>query len=354
MSRIARLAGLLEEPLLVAGVPGVEAAQANVRYLTGLASSNAALLVEPRGSATLYTDFRYASRARALRAIDVVEAPRALLPAIAERLRGRRIGFEAEHLPYAGYRTLVEAGVDAVPRSGLVESLRVVKDAGEIDALRRAGALSDEVFTALSRERFSGRTERELAWWVERRFREAGATSVAFGAVVAAGPTGASPHAEPGERVIEPGVLVTVDAGCVLDGYCSDCTRTFAVGEVSQRLRELYALCLEAQLAGLDAVGPGVHGRDADAASRAPIEVAGLGAAYGHGLGHGVGLQVHEAPVLRPESTDVLAPGNVVTVEPGIYLPEEGVGLRIEDLVLVTEDGHERLTRFPKELLVVE
>jgi Xaa-Pro aminopeptidase len=148
-------------------------------------------------------------------------------------------------------------------------------------------------------------------------------------------------------------VLVTVDAGCVVNGYCSDCTRTFAVGEVPDRLAELHALCLQAQLAGLAAVGPRVHGRDADAASRVPIEAAGLGEAYGHGLGHGVGLQIHEDPVLRPESTDVLEPGNVVSVEPGIYLAGD-CGVRIEDLVLVTADGRERLTQFTKELLRVE
>ena len=147
-------------------------------------------------------------------------------------------------------------------------------------------------------------------------------------------------------------MLVTVDAGCVLDGYCSDCTRTFAVGPISERLSDLYALCLDAQLAGLAAVGPGVNGRDADAASREPIEAAGLGWAYGHGLGHGVGIQIHEAPTLRPESTDVLEPGNVVSVEPGIYLPGEG-GVRIEDLVAVTSEGCDRLTQFTKELVTV-
>jgi Xaa-Pro aminopeptidase len=140
----------------------------------------------------------------------------------------------------------------------------------------------------------------------------------------------------------------------MLDGYCSDCTRTFAVGEVSSRLHELYALCLEAQLAGLEAVAPGAGGREADAASRTLIEAQGLGGAYGHGMGHGVGLQIHEAPTLRPESTDVLEAGNVVSVEPGIYIPDEGVGVRIEDLVLVTEGGRERLTQFTKELVTVE
>ena len=219
--------------------------------------------------------------------------------------------------------------------------------------MRRAGALSDEVFAALAEERFSGRTERELAWWVERAFRDAGAGGLSFPVVVAAGETGTTPHAIPGDEPISAGVLVIVDAGCTVDGYCSDCTRTFAVGEISDRLQELYALCLEAQLAGLAAVGPGVSGRDADAASRVAIAEAGLGEAYGHGLGHGVGIQIHEAPVLRPESTDVLEPGNVVSVEPGIYLPGVG-GVRIEDLVTVSADGAERLTQFTKELITVD
>jgi Xaa-Pro aminopeptidase len=352
VSRIERLGRRLEEPLLVAGPPYVLGGQANVRYLTGLQSSNAAVLVEPDATPTLYADFRYAARGREVAGVTFVETARNLLPEIGERLAGRRIGFEEAHLPYAGYRALVEAGVDAVPTSGLVESLRAVKDEHEIEIMRRAGALSDEIFGALARERFSGRTERELVWWVERSFREAGADGVSFPTVVAAGETATSPHAVPGDEAIEPGVLVIVDAGCVVDGYCSDCTRTFAVGEISERRSEIYALCLEAQLAGLEAVAPGVHGRDADATARSLIAAAGLGEAFGHGLGHGVGLQIHEAPSLRGESTDVLAPGNVVSVEPGIYLPGEG-GVRIEDLVLVTEGGRERLTQFTKELITV-
>jgi Xaa-Pro aminopeptidase len=352
VTRIQRLAALLEDPLLVAGPPNALGGQANVRYLTGLRSSNAALLVEPDGSATLYADFRYAARAREVEGVTFVETARNLLAAVGELLAGRRIAFEEAHLAFAGYRALVEADVDAVPAAGLVESLRAVKDDDEIAAIRRAGALSDEIFSALAEERFTGRSERDLAWWIEQCFREAGAEDVSFPIVVAVGETATSPHAVPGARIAEEGMLVTVDAGCILDGYCSDCTRTFAIGRIPDRLAWIHALCLEAQLAGLAAVGPGVAGRDADAASRVPIEVASLGWAYGHGLGHGVGIEVHEAPVLRPESTDVIQPGNVVTVEPGIYLPGEG-GVRIEDLVLVTPDGSERLTQFPEELITV-
>jgi len=346
VSRIERLAQSLETPLLVTSGP-------NIRYLTGFSSSNAAILVEPDGDATLYADFRYAKRGREVEGVTFVETSRYLLSAIAEMLAGRTIGFEAAYLPYSGFQTLEQAGISPVPTTGLVEALRAVKDEHEIDAIRRAGALSDRVFELLVNERFSGRSERELAWWVERTFRDHGAEDVSFGTVVAAGETASSPHAVPGDEPIEPGVLVVVDAGCVVGGYCSDCTRTFAVGDVSDRLRELYALCLDAQLAGLEAVGPGVTGVAADAASRAPIEAEGLGAAYGNGLGHGVGIEVHEAPVLRPESPDTLEAGNVVSVEPGIYLEGE-CGVRIEDLVLVTQKGRERLTQFTKELVTVD
>jgi Xaa-Pro aminopeptidase len=343
--RTSSLAARLELPLLVT-------APANVWYLTGFRSSNAAVLVEPEGATTLYADFRYAEKARTVEGVTFVETSRDLFASLAELLSGRRIAFEEAQMTVAAHRVLAEVGMELVPSSGLVEGLRAVKDSVEIAAIRRAAALSDEVFAALASESFTGRTESDLVWWIERSFREAGAEGASFPPIVAAGATGASPHADPGERVIEPGMLVTVDAGCVVDGYCSDCTRTFSTGDPPARVREAYDLCLEAQLAGLAAVRPGVSGRDADAASREPIEAAELGWAYGHGLGHGVGIELHEAPVLRPESKDVLEPGNVVTVEPGIYLPGEG-GVRIEDLVLVTADGCERLTEFPKELLTV-
>lgn len=342
--RIGKLAATLELPLLVTSA-------ANLWYLTGLRSSNAAVLVEPDGSGTLYTDFRYAQKARGVEGVAFVETSRYLFASLAELLAGRRIAFEEASLAVVAHRTLTEGRVELTPTSGLVEALRRVKDEEELAALRAAAALSDDLFEALAKEPLVGRTEREVAWWIERTFREAGA-DLAWPPIVAGGLNGASPHADPGDRAIERDTLVTVDAGCVVQGYYSDCTRTFATGDPPDELLRAYELCLEAQVAGLEAVRGGASGVDADAASRQPIEDAGLGWAYGHGLGHGVGVELHEAPVLRPESTDVLAAGNVVTVEPGIYQPGLG-GVRIEDLVLVTEDGCERFTQFPKELQTV-
>jgi Xaa-Pro aminopeptidase len=344
MSRIERLAALLDEPLLVTS--GV-----NVRYLTGLSSSNAALLVEPEGDATLYTDFRYAERARALD-VRFEETARALVPDLATRLAGRTIGIEAHVLPVAASQTLTGGGVDVISRNGLVERLRAVKEPAEVETLRQAAAVSDAVFAALAEERFVGRTERELAWRVRELFHEHGSSELSFDTAVASAESGASPHAEIGDVAIEPNTLVTIDAGCRVDGYASDCTRTFATGELSDDLRRAYDVCLSAQLAGLEAIGPGVAGRDADAAARDVIAGAGWGEQFGHGLGHGIGLEVHEAPGLRPESTDELEAGNVVSCEPGIYLPGVG-GVRIEDMVLVTDDGPERLTTHEKSLILV-
>lgn len=345
MSRIARLAAALTEPLLV--TYGI-----NVRYLIGFQSSNCAVLVELDGAATLYTDFRYLEAARAVEGVELVQTRRDVAGALAELLAMRRVGFEASRISYSQWQTIAAGGAELVETRGLVESLRIVKDDAELDAIRRAAAISDAVYAALADERFVGRTERELAWWIERTSRELGADALAFESIVASGLNGASPHAHAGDTVIADGVLVTIDMGFVVDGYCSDCTRTFAAGDVSEQLLEIYGLVAQAQLDGLAAVRASKTAVDVDAASRTAIAAAGMAEYYGHGLGHGVGMEVHEAPVLRPESTDVLAPRNLVTVEPGLYLPGVG-GCRIEDLVVVTETGCEILTDFTKEMLTV-
>jgi len=299
----------------------------------------------------LFTDFRYAERARELAGVEVEQTERFIYGDLAGRIP-ETVGFEAAAISYANHEILRETGVSLVPRSGLVESLRAVKEPGELDAIRQASRITDGVYERLAEEQFSGRTEKELVWRMTELFHELGADEPAFAIDIAAGPTAASPHAVPGDRVVQEGELVLVDAGARLNHYCSDCTRTFAVGDVSDSLREIYDVTKEAQQAGLDAVRAGTTGRDADAAARAVIADAGYAENFGHGLGHGLGLMVHEAPTLRPESTDTLDVANVVTVEPGIYLSGVG-GVRIEDLVVVTDEGCEILTAFPKELMSV-
>ncbi len=345
MTRLARLAAGLTEPLLVTDA-------VNVRYLTGFESSNAALLVEPEGATTLYTDFRYLEAARAIDDVEVTQTQRDVAGALAELLAGRRVGFEALRISYLQWEKIGSGGAELVPTRGLVETLRMVKDEGELASIRRAASIVDAVYEALSRESIVGRTEVDVAWWLERTMREHGADALALDSIVAAGVNGSRPHADPADVPIAEGTLVTVDMGCVVDGYRSDCTRTFATGELPAQLEEAYGLVAQAQLDGLAAVRAGAFGPDVDAASRVAIGAAGLADAYGHGLGHGVGLDIHEAPNLRPESTDTLAVGNVVTVEPGLYLPGIG-GCRIEDLVAVTEDGCEIISSFTKEMQVV-
>ena len=344
IERIEALRSAVEEPLLVSNL-------VNVRYLAGFDSSNAALVVEPE-RVRLFSDFRYAELGRSIQGVEFVETKRSLYAALAELLEGQH-GFEADDLTYGKWETLSAGGLELVPRRGLVEALRAVKDESELDAVRRAAAVTSEAYARFAEETFLGRTERDLAWRMDELFHELGADGPAFETIVAAGPNGARPHSRPSDREVGPGETVVVDSGARLDGYCSDCTRTFATGPLPERLQEAYAVCLEAQLAGLEAVRVGATGVEADAAARRVIEDAGFGEAFGHGLGHGVGVDVHEAPRLARESSDTLVAGNVVTVEPGIYLEGLG-GIRIEDLVIVGEDGPEVLTGFTKDLLSVD
>ena len=343
MSRVDSLRASLEEPLLVTN--GV-----NVRYLVGFSSSNAALFVEPE-RVRLFTDFRYAETARAVEGVEFVETKRSLVGALAELLDGT-VGFEADAVSYASWEVLRAGGLELVPRRGVVEALRAVKDESELEKIRRAGEITSEGYARLADERFVGRTERELAWRLEDLFRELGADAPAFESIVASGPNAAKPHARPTDRTMEAGETIVIDAGAMVEGYNADCTRTFATGPLPEELKAAYQATLEGQLAGLEAVRAGVTGIDADAAARDKIEAAGLGEHFGHGLGHGVGLEVHEAPRLSRESSDTLVAGNVATVEPGVYLAGLG-GIRIEDLVVVTDDEPEILTSFTKDLITV-
>ncbi len=344
MNRIDRLRELLEEPLLVTNL-------VNVRYLTGFDSSNAALFVEP-DRARLFTDFRYIAAAQGIEGVETVMTKRSLMAWLGETLSGR-IGFEANVLPWSFAEELRASGVDLVPRKGLVEQLRAVKDDGELDLFRQACAITDRMFERLVSEvRFVGRRERDVAWDIQRLFHEEGAEGLSFESIVGSGATGSHPHARAGDKVIETGELVVIDTGCSVGGYMSDYTRTLATGELDGELRDAYDTVLAAQQAGLAAIRAGASGVDVDAAARDLIDGTDFNGTFGHGLGHGLGLDVHEAPRLSTESPDTLAAGNVVTVEPGIYVSDR-FGVRIEDDVVVTEDGCENPVRFTKELTTV-
>jgi Xaa-Pro aminopeptidase len=341
-SRIDRLRRSLDEPLLVTN-------PVNVCYLVGFKSSNAAVLVDS-DAVTLFADFRYATAAREVDGVEFVEAKRDLLGDLAQRLSGR-IGFESAHVTYAGYEKLRAGGLELVPRPGAVESLRAVKDEAELRAIRRACAITDRVYERLADEPFVGRTELDVAWTVEQLFHDEGSGG-AFEPVVASGPNAAKPHGRATDREIGRGETVVIDSGCVLDGYISDYTRTFATGPLPDELKKAYGVCLDAQAAALDAIGAGLSGVDADRVARDVVDSTQFRGRFGHGLGHGIGIEVHEAPRMSQESNDVLTPGNVVTVEPGIYLEGLG-GIRIEDDVVVTDGGIENLTKLRKDLIEV-
>jgi Xaa-Pro aminopeptidase len=341
--RVTRLQERIEQPLLVTN-------PVNVVYLVGFRSSNCALLVE-RDRVRLFTDFRYLQAARAVEEAETVQTKRNVIGELAETLTGR-IGFEATALTYANYELLKKGTVEPVATYREVEQLRAVKDEGELEALRKACAITDRVFERLTAVPFVGRTERDVAWDLAQLFHDEGGDALAFESIVGSGPTGSRPHARAGDRKIGTGELVVIDAGTTIDGYASDYTRTFATGPLDGEAREVYETVLLAQQAALDGIKAGVSGVAADALARRVIDESPFAGAMGHGLGHGLGLDVHEDPRLSTESSDVLEPGNVVTVEPGIYLDGK-FGVRIEDDVVVTKDGIENLTGFRKDLIEV-
>jgi Xaa-Pro aminopeptidase len=340
-TRLEALSERLDAPLLITNLT-------NIFYLTGFDASNAALYVEPGGAATLYTDFRYAESARDVAGVELEVTKRALLADVGGRLKGK-VQFEADALPYAEWERLAAGKAKLTPTAGIVAGVRAVKEPEEVAKLQRACKIADRGLEALTAETWVGRSEREVAWRLRELLHAHGADDLSFDSIVASGPNGAMPHAHPTERIIDRGTLVTVDWGARVDGYYSDCTRTFSTGRLPDRLREAYDVCLAAQKHACANIKAGMTGVEADELARAPITDAGFGANFGHGLGHGVGLEVHEAPRLSPESEDTLETGHAVTIEPGIYLEGLG-GVRIEDLGIVRADGVELLTSFPKEL----
>lgn len=364
-ARVERLAKLLREGeidrLLVS-------APVDVRYLTGFTGSSGLALVAAEQGAQhrFFTDFRYETQAaaqvpagfaREIVAIDLFEgALKALKPRVREAGPRGKLGFDEAGTTVKQHTRLREqlpGGWELVPSGGLISGLREVKDEDELRRIRAAAELADAALGEVLEQGFVGRGEREVAIELELRMRRHGAECPSFPSIVAAGRHSALPHAEPRAVAIARDTLLTIDWGAQLDGYCSDCTRTYATGTLSEEARAVYELVLQAQEAALAAVRPGPTGPEIDAVAREIIEAAGHGEHFGHGLGHGVGLEVHEAPRLsRTAGQQPLRAGNVVTVEPGVYLPGR-FGVRIEDLVFVGEDGGEALSLLSKQLIEV-
>ena len=347
----AKLAERELDALLVSGL-------VNIRWLTGFTGSNAAAVVGA-GGPRFVTDFRYLTQsAEQLDPAWRREISTDLLKGVAATLGDGplRLGFDDAHLTVKQHAQLAglvaERDIELVAAGGIVESLRAIKDPAEIERIRAAAKLADAAFEDVVGAGIVGRTERAVALDLEIAMRRRGAEAPSFAPIVAAGEHGALPHARPRDVPIPADTLVVIDWGAQLGGYASDCTRTVATGRLDPRDEAIYATVATAQEAALAAVRPGPTGQEVDAVAREIIGAAGHGEHFGHGLGHGVGMEVHEGPRLSKQGKDALAAGNVVTVEPGIYVPG-AVGVRIEDLVAVTADGHEVLSGLPKALSTV-
>ena len=330
----------------------------NRRYLSGFSGSAGWLLVSADGT-LLAVDFRYYERAAReapdWEQVHVTSTPTDALVEMVARAGVHRLGIESDHLTvaqYEGARTKVP-DVTLVPLEKVVLPLRAVKDRGEVRAISAAVACADAAFAHLCRVIRPGMTETQIAWELESHMRQNGASAISFPTIVGSGPNGAMPHATAGERVVGEGEPIVLDFGAVVDGYCSDITRSFCLGRADDRYREVWQWVLEAQRAVEERLRPGMNGQEADAIAREVFGRVGQEDRFGHGLGHGVGLAIHEDPRMgRLSEEHVLEPGHGVTVEPGLYYPGWG-GVRIEDLVVIGEDGVEVLTRAPKEPVIV-
>ena len=326
---------------------------ANVRYLSGFTSPADGRILVSEEDATLISDGRYTAQLAEESRMPTDIAPSSTLwPArVLELAKPYKLAFEADHLTYAQVETFREGlEHDLIPTTGFVGALRLHKKPKEIEAIRQAAALTDEAFTYILNILKTGMSEVEVALELETFMRRNGAEGKAFDITVASGYRSSMPHGTASPKIINEGELVTLDYGAKVNGYNSDMTRTVAVGEVSEKERQMYDAVLETQQVALEAVGPGKDGKAIDALARETLKKHGLEEYFTHGLGHGVGLEVHEAPSLSFRKSDILKPGMTITVEPGVYVPGEA-GVRIEDLAVVTGDGYERLSQSSKEFI---
>lgn len=352
--RLERLAGQLPERDLDAMLIS---APENRRYLSGFTGSAGYLLITPE-RAMLFTDSRYTEQASAQAPDFEVIQTRGGWDWLLEQLKEtgvRRVGFENRHMTVATYNNVLDAlkedenlgKVSLVAASGIAEEHRVVKDSEEMALLQKAIDAADSAMEAVWPMIREGMTEKEVAWRMEKAMREFGADGISFDTIVAAGPNGAMAHHMPSDRPIKVGEPIVIDMGAIADGYCSDISRTVVVGEPDETFNKIYDIVLGAQLTAINTVKSGMTGEDCDGLSRTVIADAGYGENFGHSLGHGVGLKVHERPGVGPRSSDILEPNMVFTVEPGIYLPGWG-GVRIEDIVVLGDDGAKVLSKASK------
>ncbi|AIF66772.1 M24 family metallopeptidase [Terribacillus saccharophilus] len=353
MEKIEKLRALMEKKNLDAFI--VTSAQ-NRRYISGFTGS-AGLLIITKSKQLFITDFRYIEQATEQAPdFEIIEHKQSIIQEAAAQLLkegAQQAGFEHEDVTFALYQQFQNAvHADLIPSSGLIEELRLIKSEAELAIMKTAAEIADAAYTHILTFVKPGMKEIEVSNELEFFMRKQGATQSSFDTIVASGYRSALPHGVASDKEIQKGELVTLDYGALYNGYCSDITRTFAVGEISDKLREIYDIVLEANLRGVAGVKPGITGKEADALTRDYISEKGYGQYFGHSTGHGLGMDVHESPALSFRSDTVLKPGMVVTVEPGIYIPEVG-GCRIEDDLVLTADGSERLTFSTKDLITL-
>ena len=327
------------------------------QYLSDFRGSTSGIIIT-QSEALFFCDFRYTEQAeKQVSGFTLEEINGSMISCLAERLnklRCEKVRCEAEYLSVAdmgAFKQIFQG--ELIPGKSITADLRMIKEKEEIDAIREALSLSESVLTDLLHNLHEGITERELAARFEYEFKCRGASGPSFNTIALFGERSSLPHGEPGDRPLHDGDIILLDFGCVLNGYCSDLTRTYVFGTICPEwFEEIYALVLAAQAEACAAVRPGMTGKDVDAVARDIISRGGYGSYFGHGLGHGVGIEVHESPRLNPRSEVILKPGMVITIEPGIYLPGKG-GVRIEDVVVVTESGREILSNVSRDLKVL-
>lgn len=329
----------------------------NRRYISNFTGTAGVVLVTAE-EAIFITDFRYTEQAEEeISNFTIVEHTGLMLEEIHKQLTEQGIkslGFEQNHITYAEYQNFKKhlTSVELVPTNNLLENLRIIKTDEEIEIMEKAAEIADQAYEHILSYIKPGVKEIDVATELEFYMRKLGATSSSFDIIVASGHRSALPHGVASDKEINSGELVTMDFGALYQGYCSDITRTVAVGEISDQLEEIYEIVLAAQKLGVEHIKPGMTGKEADALTRDYISEKGYGKYFGHSTGHGLGMEVHEAPGLSHRTETALLPGMVVTVEPGIYIPEVG-GCRIEDDILITETGNRRLTKSDKELIIL-